>query len=286
VANPQSYSRKLLFYGYFHLRYLLAGLVRGRRRVLIIGEVPAKPYFIWKAFKLNGLAMVTSGDHDLAFCHRDHTLGDGRAGAINGRCVDISKSRVAESFREIFGYDLAVDPATHSGPMVEKSETNAAHDGAVVEGPMQPRPGFVYQKLIANHAGDGLVLDIRPGIVGDEIPYVFMKYRPKDIRFGLKSTRIDDVAAREVFSESEQANIIRLCKAVGLDFGELDVLRDETDGRIYIVDVSKTPHSPSRSNQTLRAVRCMNRAGESFARQFLARNEGAIAVDSSPPAFR
>jgi hypothetical protein len=33
---------------------------------------------------------------------------------------------------------------------------------------------------------------------------------------------------------------------MGLDFGELDILRDNDDGRIYIVDVNNTPSGPRR----------------------------------------
>jgi hypothetical protein len=57
-------------------------------------------------------------------------------GAINGRCQDISKSQVDRCFAEVFGYGVGIDPLTHAGPCVEKSELNFAHDGKVIGAPI------------------------------------------------------------------------------------------------------------------------------------------------------
>ena len=37
------------------------------------------------------------------------------------------------------------------------------------------------------------------------------------------------------------AKILAVCREMGLDYGELDVLRDREDGRLYILDVNDTP---------------------------------------------
>jgi len=50
-------------------------------------------------------------------------------GFWNGHCLDISKSTLDRHHQEVFGYGLAVDPTSHAGPMLEKSEGNAVHDG-------------------------------------------------------------------------------------------------------------------------------------------------------------
>ena len=65
---------------------------------------------------------------------------------LNARCRDISKTHVAAVFAEVFGYALAVDPTTHAGPLVEKSDANSTRDGRVLLGPAGParaaaRPG-------------------------------------------------------------------------------------------------------------------------------------------------
>jgi len=38
--------------------------------------------------------------------------------------------------------------------------------------------------------------------------------------------------------------ISEFCSRIGLDYGELDVLRNKDDGKIYIVDVNYTPWGP------------------------------------------
>ena len=60
-----------------------------------------------------------------------------------------------------------------------------------------------------------------------------------------------------MFSEDELAKISRFCHKMQLDFGGLDILRDNQDGRIYIVDVNKTDMGPPFAlplKEKLRAV--------------------------------
>ena len=54
--------------------------------------------------------------------------------------MDISKTRVDEAFSKVFGYSPMVDPRTHAGPLVRKSERNGAHDGEIIIGPVEPQP--------------------------------------------------------------------------------------------------------------------------------------------------
>ena len=49
---------------------------------------------------------------------------------------------------------------------------------------------------------------------------------------------------KQVISVKEYALIVRFCKEIGLDTGELDVLRDKDTGKIYIVDANNTPGGP------------------------------------------
>ena len=46
-----------------------------------------------------------------------------------------------------------------------------------------------------------------------------------------------------MFSVEEEEAILDLAARIGLDYGEIDVLRD-ADGEIYVVDVNKTPWWP------------------------------------------
>jgi hypothetical protein len=51
-------------------------------------------------------------------------------------------------------------------------------------------------------------------------------------------------APHEVFSAEEQRQITAFTRAIGLDWGGVDVLRDRADGRLYIVDANKTDMGP------------------------------------------
>src|SRR5262245_42924108 len=47
---------------------------------------------------------------------------------INGRCRDISKRTVERVFAAVFGYPLALDPLTHQGMCLRKSNRNYVKD--------------------------------------------------------------------------------------------------------------------------------------------------------------
>ncbi len=49
--------------------------------------------------------------------------------------------------------------------------------------------------------------------------------------------------ADEVFTPDEIAKIGRMVDILGVDYSECDILRDINDGRIYVLDVNKTPNS-------------------------------------------
>ena len=74
----------------------------------------------------------------------------------------------------------------------------------------------------------------------------------------------------------ELAVIGRFCAAMKLDWGGLDILRDRTDGRLYIVDVNKTDMPPLRLpwTQKMRAVAILSRALGDMVRIESARGRG------------
>lgn len=189
---------------------------------------------------------------------------------INGTCMDVSKRAVNAAFEQIFGYPLGVDPTRHEGPILVKSNINSAHDGQVVQGPLDPvdvQAVKSYQRVIDNTVDNGnLVLDHRVPIHGDEIPLVFLKHRSTDTRFASKSTYTTLAEPTDVFSEEEIQNILRLSSHMGVDFGEADVLRDREDGRIYVVDVNPTPWGPPRGLSKSDRKQALTILGRSFER--------------------
>lgn len=161
----------------------------------------------------------------------------------NGGAADISKSHVDEIVRKVFGYGTGIDPQSFNGPCVRKSESNALHDGRVLICPTDPEPGYFYQKLIDNQHGTDQVADIRVMVFGDTIACGFNRYRSLHDRFdntqSVVMRNLDDI-----LSADEQRDVLRFCKEFGVDCADLDILRDNKDGRIYIVDVNPTPSVP------------------------------------------
>ena len=164
-------------------------------------------------------------------------------GTINGKCLDISKTVVDRVWAETAGYSIAVDPLTHEGPMVTKPDENGRRGGLVLDGPLKERaPGTVYQRLVDTRIGDR-VLQIRPVILRGQIVLVYEKWRPHPRWFQGPELTIPK-SVEDFFSPSEAELLLRFSAAMGLDYGELDVVRDGAGGRIYVVDANRTPVRP------------------------------------------
>lgn len=58
-------------------------------------------------------------------------------------------------------------------------------------------------------------------------------------------------------------------KGIGLDFGELDIIRDNADGGIYIIDVNKTPWGPPNHILPWQEDRCIEDLAGAFEESFL-----------------
>jgi GT2 family glycosyltransferase len=203
----------------------------------------------------------------------------------NLRCVDISKERVDSAFRESFGYTSFVDPLVHRGPCVSKSNLNATHDGLVIDGPMTVRDRErVYQRLIRNEPTEGIVEDIRTPLFGDEIPFVFLKYRPIDSRFDQFDTEVAIEEPAAVFSANERIRLVRFARMIGMEYGELDVLRDREDGRLYVVDANPTPFGPPGALTAGVRRAAIDRLAGAFERAS-ARSRGSVRVSQAngPP---
>lgn len=228
---------------------------------------PRPWYLIWAAAAWNGVRIARSPEEAQAsFFFDDATHGHPAAPqhqrAFNYACTDISKSRVAEVFEACFGYPLTLDPEQGVGLAVEKGEANGVHDGRLVWLPTRKRPGRTYQRLVDN-VEDGMAVDLRTPFVGGKPVVVFIKRRPVEDRFANHNAAVAMVEPREVFSEDEIARLGVFCRAMGLDWGGLDILRDRPTGRLYVVDVNKTDMGPPIAlpfPAKLKAVARMGRA--------------------------
>ena len=240
----------------------------------------ARPwYLIWAVARAAGARLAKDATQDDVVMHfEDATYSPNdppmrlKPGAklINYGCRDVSKTNVARACAAAFGAPLAVDPHTHAGAAVEKSEINAAHDGCIVQCPTTPIPGRVYQRVIDNRGADpNLVEDLRTCTVGGKPVCVFIKRRPVTKRFQNTNTDVELRAPEQVFSASEIEQISAFTREIGLDWGGVDVLRDRADGRLYIVDANKTDMGPPITlnlPDKLVATRMLAKAFRDFAR--------------------
>ena len=226
----------------------LARMVRGESRTIWFAPDRPRPWYLVRGAALwAGIGVARhEADADIAFYFDDVTAGDAPLArdALNARCTDVSKSHVASTFEAVFGYPLQVDPATHQGPIVEKSEKNGVHDGRIMGLDEAPRADCVYQRLIDTTDADGSANDLRTLCVGGIPVLVWLKVKPAGARFAIHNRIASLRDPAEIFSHEEIALIGRFAARMGLDWGGLDILRERTDGRIYIVDVNKTDVGP------------------------------------------
>lgn len=250
--------------------------------VLFLPDRPEYSHILYKICNSLGLTVTTSvyTQPDLVVAFEDVTkrsqsplLAELSTDhfIVNFHCSDISKTKVEEVFREVFGYGTFIDPLTYQGSCVMKSDDNAMHDGTLIQCPVtSTRTDVVYQKIINNTVGDE-VLDVRVPIVGGVVPLIYWKYRDAKSRFSNWNDRAKIDSPESAFSERELALIRQFTLKLGLDFGELDVLRDVDDGRIYIVDVNNTPCGPPNHLGKAASKQAVDMLSASFYDEFLCR---------------
>lgn len=242
----------------FRVRYLLKRLRHPNLpTILFFPERPRLHASVFKVCHLSGYRIALPGDRfDLAYYWLDATFrpeippDDPRFSEvriINGRCLDISKARVEEAHQRVFGYGISVDPLIHAGPLVIKSDLNAQHNGVIVQGPLlEVVPGNVYQRVIQNIEPNDHVVDHRVVFIDGRIPHIYLKFRPMSRRFiSNRNDRVEMVETDSVFTADEQEKLVAIARDLHLDVGDLDVLRDRSDGRIYVVDINNTPNGPA-----------------------------------------
>jgi hypothetical protein len=246
--------------------------LRPQRMILFVPALPEPYHVAYRACIVGGIRMTDSrqASADLVHVHADATTVDTRSlldgldvETVNAGSTDISKKRVQNVFREVFGYDLGIDPTSYRGSAVRKSDDNCKHDGEIIQCPAEPgADGLVYQKLVETDQGNGYCLDHRVPIVGNKIPFVYLKYRPVANRFE-SFERADLVETGSVLTGAEIGRLLEMAEMLGIQFGEMDVLRDIEDGRIYVVDANHTPSGPPRTladEEQRRAVDVLARA--------------------------
>ena len=188
---------------------------------------------------------------------------------LNLRCRDISKRKVEAVHQAVLGYGLAVNPLEFDGPCVKKSNDNAAHDGRIIQCPVEHvDEQAVYQRVVNNSRDGQFVEDIRVPVFGDATPFCYRKVRPVGLRFSNENSSAQVCEVSEVLSANELSLLMQFCREMGLDYGEVDVLRDVDDGRIYIIDVNNTAFGPPNHLDRRGTALAMKKLSEAFNASF------------------
>lgn len=296
LFNRYQYSKPMLKYGVEDLRCLFLLLTLALRRLLLRKQGPlfpiifAHPHLPSKRSSLAHIAQAlglflsnrkflsrpviavyweyTTRRNEFDVCEDLQKSG---TRVLNLHNRDIGKIAVDCAFTKVFGYSTQVDPKLHRGRMVEKGDINALHDGRVIEGPIDyPLPEKIYQIEIDNRSPDNSeVIDERVVVMGKSLPLVYQKRRSLSRRFENSNHSVTLHNTREVFSEEEEELILKFCREISLELGELDVLRDRNTGKIYIVDVNNTPQSPPGGSPKHVRKEGIRRMAEAFREEFL-----------------
>jgi hypothetical protein len=277
-------SEKILKDFLYRLRSIILYFKNGFRnkRVLFYPEYPTKRTILYKILKRldynitnnpGNKAQLIINWENVTIRQQDKTLNElsARQPVINYFCQNISKQFVDKIHQEVFGYSTIVDPKYYNGKCVKKSDANAKHDGRIINCPVQnPEKEYVYQIVINNLTDGNMVRDIRVPVIKNEIPFVYLKYRPIETRFKNDNTYTElYIDYSKIISDEERSKIFDFCKKMGLDYGELDILRNKDDGKIYIIDVNYTPWGPPNHLSNQDYIKAIKILSESFKKQFL-----------------
>jgi len=168
---------------------------------------------------------------------------------INFLLKDTSKEFVATSMENHFGYTFKINPKTFNGYCIAKHNGNGTKSCFFLKCPINADEVFhdhCYQKIInySSKSDPSTLFELRVPIFKNIIPFVFFKTRNKGLRFTSKNKSMDILPATAHLSEQECQSIIIYAQKIGLEYGEIDILRSDEDGKIYIIDVNNTPWWP------------------------------------------
>ena len=249
------------------------------KRILFFPEKPVPNTIIYQICHRNGYLISNQFTKkiDLIIYWEDKAVLDinkilkksQKKDIININCCNVGKNYISMHFQEIFGYSVLVDPKTFNGYCVKKSDQNAKHDGQIIDCPIRMiEKGYSYQKLINNQINKFLVEDIRVPVFKKNIPFLYLKYRNTNDRFSNNNIEVKLSEVTLIFSDDELKKIHLFCNKIGLDYGELDILRDRENGKIYIVDANNSPSGPPNSLSFKDRKKSLNMLARTFEKTF------------------
>ncbi len=247
-----------------------------KSKTIWIGPImPSKKSTIYKIATKNLLSIRQSkSDKDaIQIWFDDQTKTDiasnkNQSKILNSQCSDISKKNVEKIQKEIFGYGMEVDPKTHQGKCVIKSDENAVHDGRIVQCPVSNFEQSKVYQIIINNEENQSYFDYRVAVMADEIIIIYKKYKTLEKRF-TNDTYHATICDEKMIPNQIQKKIIDFCNKIQCDFCELDVLFDNDSQKWFVIDVNKTPYGPPASLSRVEKEKAVNILSDGFKRKFL-----------------
>ena len=193
---------------------------------------------------------------------------------INLFLVDTAKDFVADSFEKHFGYGYHVDPTKFNGYCISKHNGNGTKSCFFLKCPINATDIFKdhsYQRIIdyTDKRDPDTLYELRVPIVGGIIPCILFKTRNRGLRFTSKNRSIQIVNPLKYLTEQECNKIITYCRYIGLELGEIDILRSHEDGQIYIIDVNNTSWWPPNKLGDIERNIVLNLMWNAFLESFL-----------------
>ncbi len=207
--------------------------------ILFYPDIPRYPSRVWDICEKRKIPYHNDPykDHDLQFYwsyHKDVRIPDryDSFADVNAGCWDITKSKVDRIFN-----DISIDPELYDGVCIKKSDRQSVQDVELVQCPVRPEPGYVYQKNIENKEGDRWI-EYRV-TYADGIKMILKYYNvlPFNLTSKEKKKRIiERIPIDSIFTASQEFELMIKCREFGFDYGEIDVLLD--DGYPVVIDVN------------------------------------------------
>ena len=193
---------------------------------------------------------------------------------INLFLIDTSKEFVAKTMQNYFGYTFKINPKTYNGYCVAKHNGNGTKSCFFLKCPIDADEVFhdhCYQKIInfSSKTDPNTLYEIRIPIFKNIIPFTFFKKRNKGLRFTSKNRSMEITPAIAHLSAEECQQILSYCRRVGLEYGEIDILRSDVDGKIYIIDINNTPWWPPNKLGDIDRNISLNMMWNAWLRAFL-----------------
>jgi len=151
---------------------------------------------------------------------------------INNTICSTDKKSIDKAFEIVFKYSSIVK----SGRCVKKSIHHANKELSGILDKPDNEEGFIYQRVL----GGTPTKEYRCTIIGGEIVICWERTVPRLLHFpkGIVGY-YDGCEVVSPFTSLESQDILTFCGLFGIDFADIDIMRDD-DGKLYIIDVNET----------------------------------------------